>query len=318
MSAATAWPEALAGTAAVSVIERAIAQDRLSHSLLLQGEDMVLLIEIAHAMADRLLNPPGTKAHFAPAKHPDCHTLRPTGKMRIISADATRDLITKVQVSATVSENKVAIIQEADRMHITAANVFLKTLEEPPRNTTILLLTTRPYALLPTIRSRVQYFRFPATVTPLQAAGWSEWMTDYKGWLGRLISGTATKQTAADHLFSLYGLIARFAFILEKATETAWEAQKAALPEDLEDDEKVAIEAGLSNGLRARLFADIERATRSFSLPYLERGDAGIRRPLAATIDALEHSFGLLSLNLNESTALEDFLLSTLRVWTRR
>ncbi|MFA5265460.1 MAG: DNA polymerase III subunit gamma/tau [Opitutaceae bacterium] len=318
MSPATAWPKELAGTAAVSVIEQAIAQKRLSHSLLLQGEDMAALIEIAHAMADRLLNVPGVSMCFPTSKHPDCFTLRPAGKMRIISADATRALIAKVQVTATISHNKVAIVQEADRMHVTAANVFLKTLEEPPRNTTLLLLTTRPYALLPTIRSRVQYFRFPSAVAPLQAVGWNAWMADYQGWLGRLISGTTTKQSAADHLFSLYGLIVRFSFILGKATETTWESQKAELPEDLEDDEKVAIEAGLSNGLRARLFADIERATRSFALPYLDRGDAGVRRPFAATIDALEHSFGLLSLNLNEMTALEDFLLATLRAWTRR
>ena len=74
--------------------------------------------------------------------------------MRQISADATRELIAKVQVSAAVAPRKVAILHEVDRMNTAAANVFLKTLEEPPANTTLLLLTTRPYALLPTIRSR--------------------------------------------------------------------------------------------------------------------------------------------------------------------
>lgn len=318
MPAALAWPASLADTPAVAVIERAIEQKRLSHSILLQGEDVEMLLAIAHAMADRILNVPGASASFAPVQHPDCFHLRPAGKMRLISADSTRELIGKVQVSPSVSPNKVAIVQEADRMNLAAANVFLKTLEEPPRNTTLILLTTRPYSLLPTIRSRVQYFRFPSALTPLASEGWDEWMKAYQAWIGRLSSGTANKQAAADHLFALYGLVARFSQILEKATEAAWDKQKEGLPEDLEEDEKVAIETGLSNGIRARLFADIERCTRTLSLPHLNQGDGAIRRPFAATVEALEHSFGLLSLNLNESAALEDFLLATLRIWTRK
>lgn len=318
MSAVSAWPEAIAGSPAVSVIERAISQKRLSHSLLLQGEDIATLLAIAHAMADRILNVSGASGHFPPSQHPDCFHLRPAGKMRQISADATRALISKVQVSPSVSPNKVAIIQEADRMNLPAANIFLKTLEEPPRNTSLILLTTRPYALLPTIRSRVQYFRFPSVLELFQGTGWGEWMSDYQAWITRLTAGTTTKQGASDHLFSLYGLVARFGLVLEQATAATWETQKSAMPEDLEDDEKVAIETGISNGIRARLFGDIERATRAFALPHLNKGEGAIRRPFAATVDALEHSFGLLSLNLNESTALEDFMLATLRIWTRR
>ena len=81
----------------------------------------------------------------------------------------TRELITKVQVTPAVAPCKVAIIHEVDRMNTAAANVFLKTLEEPPANTTLLLLTTRPYALLPTIRSRVLHFRFPSAAAPVAA-----------------------------------------------------------------------------------------------------------------------------------------------------
>lgn len=322
MTAATPWPAALIGTPAIAVIEQAIARKRLSHSLLIHGDDLDTLVSIAHGIADRLLN--GEPGHRAPAtfpteQHPDCFQLRPAGKMRQISAATTRDLIDKVQVSAAVALRKVAILHEVDRMHLTAANVFLKTLEEPPANTTLLLLTTRPYALLPTIRSRVLHFRFPSAAAPVAADGWGPWLDDYHAWLGRLAEGVgADKRAIADHVFTLYGLVARFGAVLDFATAEVWKQQKEKLPADLEDDEQVAIETGIANGLRARLFIEIEQATRTFALPHLTAGDENTRRAFVAAIEKLEHSVGLLRLNLNVSAALENFLLASLRIWSKR
>ena len=125
-------------------------------------------------------------------------------------------------------------------MNTESSNAFLKTLEEPPRNTTLLLLTTRPYALLPTIRSRVLNFRFPSTATPLEADGWSAWLEDYRAWLGRLTEGAPDKRQLADHVFTLYGLVARFSAVLDSAAETIWKAQKEKLPDTLTDDEEAA------------------------------------------------------------------------------
>ena len=318
MTVATPWPPALVGTPAVAVIEQAIARDRLSHSLLLHGDDLETLAAVSLAIADRLLNGRGATAHFAPDQHPDCFSLRPAGKMRQISADATRELIGKVQVSPAVAPRKVAILHEVDRMNTAAANVFLKTLEEPPANTTLLLLTTRPYALLPTIRSRVLQFRFPSIGLPLAADGWTPWLDDYRVWLGRLSDGVTDKRAVADHIFTAYGLVARFGSVLEVATDVVWKQQKEKLPPDLADDEQVAIETGIANGLRARLFAEIEQATRTYALPRLAAGDDTARRALIGAIEKLEHNAGLLRLNLNESAALEDFLLASLRLWTKR
>jgi DNA polymerase III subunit delta' len=329
MTTATPWPPALVGTPAITVIEQAIARRRLSHSLLLHGDDLDTLVAIATAIADRLLNvtiDPKTgvmarrsEGSFPPDQHPDCFSLRPAGKMRQISADATRDLINKVQVSPAVAPRKVAILHEVDRMHLTAANVFLKTLEEPPANTTLLLLTTRPYALLPTIRSRVLHFRFPSAGTSVSADGWAPWLEDYRSWLGRLTDANAMdKHAVADHVFTVYGLVARFGAVLDAATTAVWEQQKQKLPPDLSDDEQVAIETGIANGLRARLFAEIEKATRVFALPRLAAGDETTRRAIAAAVDQLEHDVGLLRLNLNESAALEAFLLCSLRIWSKR
>jgi DNA polymerase-3 subunit delta' len=304
MSPATSWPPALAGTPAIAVIEQAITRQRLSHSLLLHGDDLDTLIAVAQGIADRLLNgEPGHRAAatFPVDQHPDSFALRPAGKMRQISADATRELITQLQVTPAVASRKVAILHEVDRMHLTAANVFLKTLEEPPAHTTLLLLTTRPYALLPTIRSRVLHFRFPSAATPIAADGWQPWLEDYRAWLGRLTEGVASdKQVIADHVFTLYGLVARFGTVLEFATGEIWKQQKEKLPPDLKEDEQVAIETGIANGLRSRLFAEIEQATRAFALPRLLTGDDVTRRALVGAIERLEHGVGLLRLNLNE------------------
>lgn len=326
MTAAVPWPPALAGTPAVAVIERAIARQRLSHSLLLHGDDLGTLVGVAHAIADRLLNAAGAAGNFPPEQHPDCFALRPAGKMRQIKIGdddrdpgTMREFIRKLSVSPSVAPRKVGIVHEADRMNIPTANAFLKTLEEPPAHTTLLLLTTRPYALLPTIRSRVLQFRFPSAAAPVAADGWTPWLADYQAWLGRLAAGVgADKREIADHVFTLYGLVARFSAVLDFATEAVWKEQKTKLPEDLSDDETDAIQTGIANGLRSRLFAEIEQATRTFALPRLTAGDEGIRRALTAAIDQLERDAGLLRLNLNEATALEDFLLASLRLWSKR
>lgn len=312
----TPWPPSLADSPAIAVIERAIERQRLSHSLLLHGDNADTLVEIALAIAARLLA--GGSAEFPPDQHPDCFALRPAGKMRQISADATRELINRVQVSPAVAPRKVAVIHEADRMNTAAANIFLKTLEEPPANTTLLLLTTRPYALLPTIRSRVLHFRFPATASALAVDGWPAWLDDYRAWLVRLAEPVTDKRAVADHIFTLYGLVARFGAVLDFATSEIWKQQKEKLPPDLDEDEQVAIETGIANGIRARLFGEIEQATRTVALPGLTAGDEHIRRAVIATIEKLEHDVGLLRLNLNESAVLEDFLLSTLRLWSSR
>ena len=331
------WPPALVGTPAIAVIDRALARDRLGHSLLLHGDSLETLTGVAYGIADRLLNPavdpaagrvgsapkaslPST-TRFAPEQHPDCFVLRPAKKMRQISAEATRELIAKVQVTASVGARKVAIIHEADRMHPTAANVFLKTLEEPPANTTLLLLTTHPYALLPTILSRCLPFRFPADSAAELAAheeGWASWLNDYRAWLGRLSEAVTEKRAVADHVFSIYGLISRFGLILENATTAAWTVQKASLPAELEEDEEVAIESGIANGLRTRFFASIEEATRTFARERLDRGEDSARRAFASAIEKLEDTTRLLRLNLNSNAALETFLLTSLRLWSGR
>lgn len=326
---ATPWPAPLVGTPTVAVIERALERRRLAHSLLLHGSNLGTLANLAHAIADRLLNDPrdGTQP-FPPKQHPDFFALRPAGKSRQISAEATRDLVSRIQVSPQVAHRKAAVIYEADRMNTAAANIFLKTLEEPPGDTTIILITTRPYSLLPTIRSRCLHFRLTdagsealADVGGNLQQSWNSLVTDYAAWLEQLVAGVTEKKAVADQVMRVYGIITRFRSILDSAAKASWDEQKGRLPDTLDPEEEEAIEAGIANGIRLRLLADIEQATRDFAVPRLAAGGVGaepFRRNLAAAIDQLEHDVALLRLNLNVATALEDFLLASLRIWSRK
>ena len=80
--------------------------------------------------------------------------VRPRMKSRRIGVDEIRDLEQTLHLAAPGGACKVGVIVEADRMNDQAANAFLKTLEEPPQNTLLLLLTANPQRLLPTILSR--------------------------------------------------------------------------------------------------------------------------------------------------------------------
>ena len=226
----TPWPAALAGTPTVAVIERAIDRQRLAHSLLLHGENLSTLASVAHAIADRLLNDPRAKSqYFPPKQHPDFLALRPAGKSRQIGAEATREAIGRIQISPQISHRKVLVVYEADRMNISAANIFLKTLEEPTASTTILLLSTRPYSLLPTIRSRCLHFRFTdaghkalADADEATQTLWSDTLAAYAKWLGQASAGMADKRAIADQVMGAYGLVTRFNAVLNAATDQIW------------------------------------------------------------------------------------------------
>jgi DNA polymerase III subunit delta' len=86
--------------------------------------------------------------------HPDLHAVQPESKSRRIVIDQIRHLEHTIQRKPLLADGKVAIIHDADRMQPQAANAFLKTLEEPPPGSLILLLSTVPEAILETVRSR--------------------------------------------------------------------------------------------------------------------------------------------------------------------
>ena len=86
--------------------------------------------------------------------HPDVYWVRPESKSRRITVDQIREFERAVNLKPARARVKVGVIVDADCMGEEASNAFLKTLEEPPAQTVILLLTAEPHRLLPTILSR--------------------------------------------------------------------------------------------------------------------------------------------------------------------
>ena len=125
---------------------------RLPHALLLTGTQAAGTHRLALSLAQELN---GTQAETLDTlRHPMCRVLRPGSKSRKILIEDIRNVEPFLALRADTGETKLVIIQEADRMMEEAANAFLKTLEEPPPQTVIILITEQPSRLLTTILSR--------------------------------------------------------------------------------------------------------------------------------------------------------------------
>ncbi len=88
--------------------------------------------------------------------HPDVHVLEPQMKSRVIGMEAMRDFLREIHSTSFEGGWKGGVIVSADCLNASAANAFLKTLEEPPEQTVFFLLTDSPQRLMPTIISRCQ------------------------------------------------------------------------------------------------------------------------------------------------------------------
>lgn len=107
--------------------------------------------------------------------HPDVLLLSP--EEDIIPVDRVRDMIGALSLVAFEGRMKVAVVDRAETMHWSAANALLKTLEEPPPRTLLILLTERPDALPRTIPSRCQRVKF----SPLGTEAVAGWLRDRRG-----------------------------------------------------------------------------------------------------------------------------------------
>lgn len=92
--------------------------------------------------------------------HPDVKYIYPTGPSLSITIDNIRELRTQISFKTYEGKKKVYIIAEAENMTIQAANCILKTLEEPPENSVLILTSTDSHLLLQTIVSRCQAVPF--------------------------------------------------------------------------------------------------------------------------------------------------------------
>lgn len=91
-------------------------------------------------------------------EYPDVTTVRPINQ--IIKTERIRELVGQFSQSGIESQRQVFIIEQADKMHLNAANSLLKVIEEPQSEVYIFFLTNDEDKILPTIRSRTQIFQF--------------------------------------------------------------------------------------------------------------------------------------------------------------
>ncbi len=152
-----------------AVLRAAVTAGRLPHALLFAGPDGVGKRSVALALAawaqcevggDDACGSCAACRQVAAGTHPDVHVVGvPQGKKEI-GVDRARDVKRFVQLKPMRDRFKLAVIDDAHMLTVAAQNALLKTLEEPPERSCLILVANNPDALLPTVRSRCQRVLF--------------------------------------------------------------------------------------------------------------------------------------------------------------
>jgi DNA polymerase-3 subunit delta' len=230
------------------LIQRAVTTDRLPHAYLFHGPDGVGKETLALALAQLLLCGAPTEIEVDVARrasvgverlrvgcgrcedcrlvaartHPDLHLIyrqlahdHPDAQVRKrmakeLSVDVVRHFITaKVGRTPARGRAKIFVVREANLMKASAQNALLKTLEEPPGATVIILLTISADRLLPTTRSRCQSIRFDGLPTAFVETQFAklqpEVAPDEAKWYARCSDGSIGRavEFVADGLFAI-------------------------------------------------------------------------------------------------------------------
>ena len=322
------------------LLRRSIAGERLAHAYLFVGEDAELLDEAALDLAQvldctsPLERAPNGRSLVAcrtckvcrrilSGNHPDVLWVRPQNRTRTIGVPQARDVIHRVEMKPTEAGYKIAVFASADRLNVQAANALLKTLEEPPPGSLLLLLSTEPDRLIETILSRCQRLNFGTGGRLRLSPAATAWLRDFATQAAR--SGTG--------LLPRYHLLATLLTALVAMREEIETALKAlsplekypdALPEQKEcwEDELLAgIEAeyrkrraeylvGLQAWLRDVWLESLGVAEGLLNFPDLGEGTATVGRRLkpaaaAGNLESWERTQRLLFTNVQESLTLE-------------
>ena len=285
----------------VTQLRRCLEKDRVAHAYLFNGTELQPLEDLARTLAKTLnCETPAARAssglpldscdkcpscrRIEDGNHPDILWLRPESKSRIITIEQMRDLMQTVFLKPTAAQWKVAIIVCADRLNVHAANAFLKTLEEPPRNTIIILLSTEPQRVLETIVSRCLRLNVAAVAPHPQEPA-------LVNWLGLFADVVAVEQKS---LLGRYQLLSSVLNRLNEMKEAITEALTKRSPleryadldpktrERFEDELAAAIEAEYRRQ-RADLLAGIEWWLRDVWLATMSLDQQQLSYPQFAT-----------------------------------
>lgn len=328
----------------VQLLQRSLERGRLAHAYLFTGSQLSELENVARTLAmtlnclDPIRGAVGETAIDCCGKclscrkidglnHADVHWVRPEMKSRTIGVDQIRGLMQTVNLKPTEAEYKVSVVVAAERMNVQSANAFLKTLEEPPPRSILILLSSDPQQLLDTIISRCLRLSFSGggqlRVDPEELA----WMQAFAELAARREGGLLGR-------YKLLGnLLDRLAEIKESVDETLTERSPLQRHDDAddklrkqwEDELKAAIEAEYRRE-RAELLARVQWWLRDIWIRTLNAAEEMLSLPaLAGSIQAvssritseeamenlavIERTQRLLGTNVQEALALEVGLL---------
>jgi DNA polymerase-3 subunit delta' len=307
---------------AFGYLRRANEQNRLAHAYLISGPTgsgkQVLAAELAS-----LVN--GTKASDVfSAKARDIFIAQPESKSRRIIIEQIRDLEHTLQLRASNGRRKVAIIFEADRLQPQAANAFLKTLEEPPKDSLLLLLSSLPEALPDTILSRC--IAIPLAPSDerkskleekelvkllRQAVSEHNWSIQYAYGLAQKFQGllrVIREQIKAETGEALAGEEARY----KNSTDGAWLDEREEYYKALTESLYLERRAGLIEILFA-WWSDVLRSSSNvirLDLPNARRETGALAKRFTTTeilrrIRCLEELRSHLNRNIQEALAIE-------------
>lgn len=171
----------------IEQLQRAISHERVAHSYLFWGNEGIGKKRVALEFAKTLNCLGGDPTPLEACDqciscrkidhgvHPDILLIEPENQT--IKKEQILQMQQELVYRPSEGRRRVCIIAAADRMAPHMANVLLKTLEEPPLHTVIILLAPHPRRLLPTILSRCQPIRFASL--PLEVV--SKWLVDHEG-----------------------------------------------------------------------------------------------------------------------------------------
>ncbi len=151
------------------ILARALANERMAHAYFFSGPEgcgkREMALEFCYSLlCDQRSFPScgdcGPCRRARAGSHPDLTVVEAEG--RNIRIDQIRALGQSLRLHGFEGGFKAAVVIEAERMTLEAQNAFLKTLEEPPDDTALILTSANPSGALPTILSRCQRIEFSA------------------------------------------------------------------------------------------------------------------------------------------------------------
>jgi DNA polymerase-3 subunit delta' len=155
----------------------------------------------------------------------------------------------QIQLKPTEAGYKIAIIAGADRLNVQAANAFLKTLEEPPQKSILILLSTEPSRILETILSRCLRLNFSTETARSLSAAQSVWLQKFS-------SAASSEQKS---LFGRYRLLDALLQHLNAIREQTLEAMSARSPLEKYDDAEKKLRDKWEDELTAAVEAEYRR-----------------------------------------------------------